>query len=174
MEEILFVNEYARDKETFKEIYGYFYFLTPFRMAFNIGVLLYVILIIAYFGLWILEIPTVLVCFILMLLVSPVRYFISVNRVEKQDKQLCNGKPFVVTFSVSADKLIFGRAGSDYSIDISNVKYAFVTKNYVTVVLKSTRLLAIFKKDSFTTGDSGGFIAFLREKGIKVRGKKTV
>jgi hypothetical protein len=32
----------------------------------------------------------------------------------------------------------------------------------------------IFKKDSFSVGDGDSFHAFLREKGIKVKGKKTV
>ena len=43
-------------------------------------------------------------------------------------------------------------------------------ESYVVVITKA-RLMFIFRKDSFTEGDADGFIAFLKEKGIKVTGK---
>lgn len=172
MDNLLFVNEYSRNKDTLKENYKYWYFRRP------IAVLLYAVvafnlLLQMYYWLneyYVEPINGLLSIFIAIAFAS--LYFIQVNSTMKKDKQLCHGNELKVCISVTNDRLYPGETDSDFYLDIVNVRYAFETKNYITLVMKSTRMMLILHKDGFTTGDLDGFRAFLKDKKIKIRGQK--
>lgn len=174
MNEILFENKFVRDKAVIKEIYTHWYFKRPLMIA-----------IFAYFGLYLvaclfamifspeeladLIYPIVVIIFALFMLFLV--YISSVNTAAKRDSELANGGELLCTVSVTDSEITNSALESNNKVSFDNVNRAFITKNYAVVVTKA-RIVYIFKKDSFTIGDTESFIAFLKSKGIKVRGKK--
>lgn len=172
MDEILFVNEYSRTKDTLKEAYQYWYFRRPIAVSLYVIVVLN-ILMQAFFlfnDYYVDPLNVVLTIFIGILFAS--LYFIQLHSSVKKDSQLSHGGEMKAHIAVADDRFYLDAQHSDYYVALSDVNYAFETKNYVMLVLKSTRLMIIFHKDGFTTGDLDGFRAFLKEKNIKVKGQK--
>jgi hypothetical protein len=104
--------------------------------------------------------------FVLMI----VSYHSQVKAMVQRDKEMSGGKPLCCEISVSENEITLSALESRSSVAMSNIKSAFETENYI-VVLTKARLMFIFKKDSFTKGNLDDFIAFLKERGIKVKGK---
>lgn len=179
MDEIRFVNEYVRNKNTAKEIYKYWCFERPICIftltlsAFYFGILLYSLIN----GFYIDTLSFVLMLFIVAY--HPIKYFSYVNQLVKRDAQFGNGKPMNIVASFSNDKIfpykddVNDKDHQQY-IDISLVKFAYATENYIVLVLKSTRVLLTLKQDSFTKGSVEEFISFLGEKNIKIKAKKNL
>lgn len=172
MDEILFVNEYSRAKDTLKEAYQYWYFRRPIAMSFYIIVVLNILMQAFFFfnDYYVDPLNVVLTIFIGILVFS--LYFIQLHKSVKKDSQLSHGAEMKEYIAVTDDRFYLAAQPSAYYIALSDVNYAFETKNYVMLVLKSTRLMLIFHKNGFTTGDLDGFRAFLKEKNIKVKGQK--
>ena len=172
--ETRFENKYIRDKQTAKDVYGYWYFKRPIMIA------CYVVLGIwaAIYSLGAILTPgfasdNFIVAFVVTASMSIVlfAYYNQVNGMVKRDMELARGREILCKSTVTDSEIIFSNFGNEVSISIDNVKYAFVTNQYIALVTKA-KLMCMFKKDSFTVGDTDSFIAFLREKGIKVKGKK--
>ena len=172
MDNPMFVNEYSRTKDTMKEIYGYWYFRRPLSVALYSIVALNLVmrLIFLLTDGYIDPLNTFRILFIAALYSS--LYFIQVHSASKKDSQLVHGEDLHACIIVASDRFYPSPSDERVYIELSSVNYAFLTKNYVVLVMKTTRLMLIFHKDSFTLGTSDGFIAFLKEKGIKVKGKK--
>ena len=171
MDDIRFENEYLRTKDTLKEAYRYWYFRRPIAIAIYAVAAFNILLNI---GLLIMELPVSPVNIFLVIFISalyPLLYFIQVNSAAKKDSQICHGQEMRACITVTADRFYPNRADGDIYIDFSSVNYAYETKNYIILVMKSTRLMLIFHKNGFTVGDFDGFVAFLRERGIKIKGK---
>ena len=172
MDNLLFVNEYNRTKDTLKENYKYWYFRRPLAVAlyaivvFNLLMHMYFLLNEYYVD------PINPFLSIIIAIIFASLYFIQLNGTVKKDSQLCHGSEMKVCVSVTDDRLYPGETDRDFYLDIFNVRYAFETKNYITLVMKSTRMMLILHKDGFTIGDLDGFRAFLKEKKIKIRGQK--
>ena len=176
MNETLFENRFVRDEATAKEIYGYHFFKRPLMIALYVMIALNVLIripgLIFDYDSWDDSLlPLVLSLFILVMMF--VAYRSQVKALVSRDDENAGGEEFFNELRVTDSEMSITSPVGSQSIGIDKLKYAFVTRNYICVVTKA-RLMYIFKKDSFTTGDGYGFIAFLREKGIKVRGKKTV
>ena len=172
--ETRFENKYIRDKQTAKDVYGYWYFKRPIMIA------CYVVLGIwaTIYSLGAILIPgfasdNFIVAFVVIASVSIVlfAYYNQVNGMVKRDMELARGREILCKSTVTDSEIIFSNFGNEVAISIDNVKYAFVTNQYIALVTKA-KLMCMFKKDGFTVGDTDSFIAFLREKGIMVKGKK--
>lgn len=172
MDNILFVNEYTRTKDTMKEVYQYWYFKRPLSVIFYVFVALNVI--IRLFTLltegYVDPLTTFLVVFIGLL--YPSLYFIQLHSASKKDSQLMHNSDMKATIYVSADRFYPSLDNENVYIDISSVNYAFETGSYIVLVMKSTRLMLMFHKEGFTTGSLDGFISHLREKKIRIKGRK--
>ena len=172
MDELLFKNEYIGDKETAKEIYKYWYFgrtISKITFCF-LGIYLLML------G-WLISVgylPDIFDIILVIFLVSflPLRYFMMVNGYVRRQKDICRGEGACSEISVSKDKIFPGK-DENYYISFDSVKNGFETKNYIVLILAKSRMLVIFKKDSFTLGNFADFRAFLIEKGKKIYGKKT-
>ena len=166
----LFCNKFVRDEDTAKEVYVYWYFKRP--------LLIVVYSIIAFYSLacilgFILDFDSakealgVFVMSIFVFVLMIVSYHSQVKAMVQRDKEMSGGKPLCCEISVGENEITLSALESRSSVAMSNIKSAFETENYI-VVLTKARLMFIFKKDSFTKGDAESFIAFLKEKGIKV------
>ena len=172
--ETLFENEFARDEGTAKEIYRYWYFKKPLLVVVYIYLGIYALSCILGFIIDFqsakesMPIFVMVIFFLSFMLIS---YRSQVKAMIQRDKEISGGEPLCCKISVTEQQMTLSTLENRTPISIDNLKSAFVTNNYIVVVTKA-RLMFILKKDGFTLGDCDGFIAFLREKGIKIRGKK--
>ena len=115
-----------------------------------------------------LPIFAMIIFFVVFIFIS---YRSQVKAMVQRDKEMSHGEPLHCRISVSDDEMVLSTLESRSPISIGNLKSAFITENYIVVITKA-RLMFIFKKDSFTVGDTESFLAFLREKNIKIKGQK--
>lgn len=95
-------------------------------------------------------------------------YHRTVNISLAREKEIFAGGEIIYTVSVCEDKVIQKTTlGSEFAVDLSNIKKVYKTKNYI-VLQSAAKQLYILKKDSFTVGDCESFMAFLRGKGYKI------
>ena len=172
MDNILFVNEYNRTKDTTKETYQYWYFRRPLAVALLVFILFYLGACINNFVVYGYSDPLTTFLVVFILLFYPALYFIQLNAATKKDAQISHGNQLMLSFTFTPDRIYIGNTEGDYYLEFTQVRFAFETKNYVTLVTKSTRMMLIVHKNGFTTGDLDGFRAFLNEKKIKLRGQK--
>lgn len=168
--EILFENKFVRDESTAKEIYGYWYFRKPLMIAVYVALGFYALSCILGFILDFdsaresMPVFAMILFFVAFVLIS---YRSQVKAMIQRDKEMSGGEPLCCTVSVSSEEITLSTLESRSPVSMSNVKSAFLTKNYIVVITKA-RLMFILKKDSFTMGDTASFIAFLKEKGIRL------
>ena len=171
--EVRFENEFTRDESTVKEIYGYWYFKKPVMIAVYAALGFYFLSCILGFILDFesakesMPIFAMVVFFAIFIFIS---YRSQVRAMVQRDREMSGGESLCCKISVSDEQMTLTALESSSPISLGNLKSAFMTKNYI-VVLTKARLMFIFKKDSFTLGDTESFIAFLKEKGVKVKGK---
>ncbi len=172
--ETRFENRYVRDENTAKEIYRYWFFKKPLMVAVYVVLAVYAISCIIGLGFDFEDAKEFIMPFILAVilpLLMIISYRSQVKTMVKRDKEMAKGGELICEVSVNDNEFTVSSLESRSRILIDNAKYAFQTKSYIVVITKA-RLMIILKKDSFTVGDTDGFIAFLKEKGIKVKGKK--
>ena len=172
--ETRFENEFARDESTAKEVYGYWYFKKPLLIVVYIYLGIYLLSCILGFIIDFQSAKDSMPIFVMILFFLSfmfISYRSQVKAMIQRDKEVSGGEPLCCKISVTDEEMTMSALENRTPISIGNLKSAFVTKNYIVVVTKA-RLMFIFKKDSFTLGDVDGFIAFLREKGIKIKGQK--
>ncbi len=166
--EILFENKYTRDREWSREIFRYFYFKRPLMILFDIIFVLYLV-----FGVYS-SITSKNVAW--GLIIIPIAWFLFVvfyyviNRDVhfKRDLEM-HGKAVEVTATVTDEMISHSQStGSELYLDYSNIKKAVQTKEYIFLITK-TKLIYSFKKDSFTLGSADELLAFLKNKGVKVK-----
>ncbi len=166
--EILFKNNYTRDKEWAIDIYRYIYFRRPIMIAFFV--------LFAFYLIW--GIYDSIVgnsfnwCFVSLSLVWAALVILLYNKnvktIIKRDIEI-HGKAIEVTVTVTDESIKQTQStGSEYQLNYNDIKMAVHTKNYIYLWSK-TNLLYSFKKDSFSIGNKEDFLIFLKNKGIKVR-----
>ncbi len=166
MNEPIFKNVFIRDEETLKEFYKHDYLkATRFRIIYIGYAILLLMSVLAYdISLFI----SYLLLGLILALIILFSYSQNLKTTISRDKELANGRDIVSQISVFDDRIELTVLENTQSVSFENVKRADQTKNYICVITKA-RFAYIFKKDSFTKGNSEGFIEFLRSKGIKVR-----
>lgn len=175
MDEIRFVNEYIRDKSVAKETYGWWFFKRPIMIVLYSLIGFYSVLVLAT----IIFLPEtehiftsviVLVAYALYLGMMLFSYRSQVKMMDRRDRELSHGAPLVCKVEATDTSLVFYALESRQSVMLCDIKYAFITEGYISVITNA-RLMYTLKKDAFTLGDAESFVAYLREKGIKVKGK---
>lgn len=166
--DVLFENEYTRDRGWAKDIYGYLNFRRPFQIVFYV-----------FFGLFIsynlfsffmygnavsvvsLIVPAFWFAFIIL------SYFKNIRITLQRDIEI-HGEPIEISVIVN-DRVITQRqsTGSELYLNYSDIKKVVVTKKYIYLWSKAN-LIYSFKKDGFIVGDASGFLTFLKSKGIKI------
>ena len=165
--EILFENSHVRTKELAKEIYGHYYFKRKLNIVAEILVMFSCIvnLIITILGdsvgwFW-------LIFPLLLFLLQFYCYFSQVNAMVKRDIEL-HGKEISVQTIVTNEFIQSTiSTGAVNQLEFDKIKSVAQTKNLILLRTKAN-LIYIFRKDSFTVGTKEEFLAFLKEKGIRV------
>ena len=173
--ETLFENRYVRDKATVREVYLYYYFKQRSR------VILYIITALLVCELTVVCLFThhfpnsyflLLLWVALFFLIQFIAYYRSVSLVEKRDREITKGESLTIRFTVSDTEIsVNTQAGAEYSVELSAIKHGVQTKNTI-VLFSRARMLYIFRRDAFTVGDADQFLAFLTQKGLKIRKSK--
>ena len=168
--EILFKNNYIRDKAVLKEVYQYYFSkLKRFIVCYSILILLFFVrlvrLILGYTYNYdmLIYVPLVFAFFVFY-------YFQLVNISLKRDKE--NYGQNVCIETIVTDEYVQREilSGNACKIAFDAIKRADQTKHFIVLFTKA-RQLYIFKKDSFSIGDKEQFISFLKAKGITVKGR---
>lgn len=172
----LYVNRYKRDEGLFKELYRYFYLTRP------IHILIYVISAIVYaeaitcvilYGRIGKVAAFLLIAMTVSLLVRVFNYFSQTKMAIKRDREIVGSSDKKVDFNVTVtDEFI--KCGADgigfNTIAYDSVRVVKQTKNLILICTKA-RLVYTLRKDSFEVGTKDEFLAFMRSKGITVKGK---
>ena len=174
--EILFENSHVRDKATVKEMYGYEYFKKPRQIVIFALLAFFVILYVGFsiweyvcFGIWSMS-YWIIVLYLLVPTVEFLLYKVSVKTMLKRDLEMC-GKEFEAKFKLTSDSIIGeGMNGGVTETGFDKIKSSVQTKNLI-VLRSKANLLFVFRKDGFSIGTKEDFVDFLKNKGIKVRGK---
>lgn len=174
MKTTIFENKFKRGREAMKEIYFRYFMCGPVTIVIYVVLALYLVsfVIAAFVGPEaMVEAGVPLAMLIFAVLLMYFRYRQSVNLAVERDNELSGGEGLDINIAVTEESITNITEDGQSTVGFDRVKSAFVTKNYIAVTTKA-KLIYILKKDSFTVGDYDGFIAFLTEKGIKVKGKK--
>lgn len=174
--EILFENRHVRDKDTLKEMYSYECFKKPAKIVIFALLAFFVMLYVGvsiweyvYYGIWLME-NWIFVPYLIIPILEFLRYKVSVKTTLKRDLEMC-GKEFEAQFKVTSDSIIGeGMNGGVTETGFDKIKSAAQTKNLI-VLRSKANLLFVFCKDGFSIGTKEDFVQFLKNKGIKVRGK---
>lgn len=169
--DIKFKNKYTRNRELAKEIYGYYYFkrklyvFADVLLAISFTVNLIGAVVGDSYSLY------VFIAAPLMAALQVFLYFYQVNMMIKRDHELAGKDVDIET--VVTDELIQGASstGTVNKITFDKVKGVVQTKNLIMLGTKAN-MIYIFHKDGFEIGNAEEFIAFLRNKGFSVKGKK--
>ena len=172
MDNILFVNEYISTKDTMKQAYQYWYFRRPLAIFLYVFVVINAVVRFADIFIYGYVDPIGIFLVIFMGLIYPSVYFVQVDAAVKKNNQLMHDGDMKATVYVTSDRFYPSLDNEKVYIDISSVNYAFETKDYIMLVLKSTRVMLIFHKEGFTTGSLEEFVCYLRERKIKIKGRK--
>ena len=172
MDNILFVNEYISTKDTMKQAYRYWYFKRPLAIFLYVFVVINILIRLPDLIIFGYADPLGIFLTVFIGLFYPALYFIQVNAAVKKNSQLMHDSDMKATVYVTSDRFYPSLDNDKVYIDISSVNYAFETKDYIMLVLKSTRVMLIFHKEGFTTGSLEEFVSHLRERKIKIKGRK--
>ena len=166
--EVLFENEYTRNKELAGEFYGYQYFRRPLRIgtfalsAFALALDAYRIIAFDAFPL-----PTTWLVLAWCIL-AVIAYFRNTKLMLQRDAEVYGGEVTVrVSYTQECIQAI-GPDGASQELKYDNLKSWIDTKHYLLVYSKS-KLVLFVRKDGFTKGTLPEFCAFLDGKGIKRR-----
>lgn len=166
--EVLFENQYIKNKKVIKEVYRCLYFRSKALILAYIIMFLYLLKNILILFVHKTVDTYVLFCFILIVLILFAGYYYQVYIALKRDRELYGNE--VLVRAIITDEYIQNseRNGSMCKLEYTNIKNAVQTKNLIVLRTKA-RLGYVFPKDTFTKGDAESFIYFLKGKGIKVK-----
>lgn len=169
--ETLFENKYVRDESIMKEVYQYFYFKRPLYLILDtiIG-----LVFVANLAMWLSGNGinyVILLAVPLFILVRFIIYRGAVDMLMKQDKDMYKGKPVKVQNYVTEHGIKTVIFKGVNNILYHNIKKVIQTKHLI-VLCAQNNAMYVFKQDSFTKGTMEEFVAFLKEKGLKVHMNK--
>ncbi len=174
MNEPLFKNSFVRDKNVLKAIYKNHYFKSPlfilFCVAYSMSIFSMTVTMRPFYSWSEISIYYVIWLFLGILFFSLLlfRYRQSVKISAMRDRELSNGRDFLVELNVFDDRIELIHFENKQTLHYADVKYASNLKEYINIITKA-KYVYTFKKDSFTLGTSDEFIDFLKEKGIIVQ-----
>ncbi len=166
--ETLFENKYVRTEKIMKEVYQYFYFKRPvYRVIDTIVCLMFV----ANIALWLTGNGLNYVILMVVPVFILIRFLIyrgAVDMLMKQDHDMYKGKTVKVQNLVTENGIKTVIFKGTNTISFSKIKIAIKTQNLI-ILCSQKDLMYVFVQDSFTKGNADEFVAYLTQKGIKVR-----
>lgn len=172
MGETVFENTYHRTREVAKETYRYIQFKSPEAVRFWIywGVL--VALMLALIG-WTRRLDVLNALFFLCMAASILhnvyRYARNVKLMIARDQEQYGETPAEInTFLTQTGVGIRPMASETAEIAYANIRYAAQTRHLILIFTKA-KLFHMLHKDGFTKGTAEECLAFLKEKGVRVR-----
>lgn len=172
MEESVFENTYPRTREVMQEVLRYIYFQS--RKALAVWILDTVLIVltlalVCWTRQWTLMHALVLGLLIGRLLSFCYSYWRGVRLMLARDREQYGEAPVEVRTALTQTGIgILPLAGEDVKIAYENIKYAAQTRHLILIFTKA-KLFHMLHKDGFTKGTAEECVAFLREKGVKVR-----
>ena len=165
MNEPLFKNRFVRDEQYAHELYLHYYLKTP---LFVVLYVLFGIQTLISFSVSITSGLFALLCAAIIVLSVRILHSVNVKNTIARDRERANGNELLNELFVYSDRVELFMLGNKETLYFSNIKRAFETKNHIFLQTKA-RMVYIFKKDSFTLGNSEDFVKFLRDNGIKIQ-----
>lgn len=171
MENILFENSFLRDRETAKEIYSYHFFKRKLMKVFFILCGVYAVSFII--GCIVnfenaKDMAFSFFCILFAAVMTIIAYNLQVKQMVARDKEMSHGEGFSVCLTVSDSEVAITTPVGTQSVALSDVKSAVETKGLISLVTKAN-FMYVLRKDSFTKGSYEEFVAFLGQKGIKIK-----
>ena len=166
--ESMFENRHVSDKQMYKDLYRYVFFLRkPVIVCYAVlffGLIVDVIeWIYAKESFELTGMFLVPLFFLFMIL----RYNYVVNTTVKRNIEL-HGKEVSVKTDVYNDYFqITSSTGSVFKIDFNNIKKVMQTKKLILLMSKEKQIF-VLSKDGFTKGTPQEFLAFLKRKGYRI------
>ena len=102
-------------------------------------------------------------------LVSYISLRVRVKRIMRLDAHITAGREPTCRVTITSKDLIFTLIDNTRVIPLRSIQYATVTKNLIIFVTNGSYVYPM-RKDSFTTGDTIGCIAFIKAIGMEIRG----
>ena len=168
--EVLFKNSYTRNKELAKEFYRAFFFRGKLLwsvyvlMALSFLVNIVFVLIGEDYNIGVLIFVPLFIAFLVF------SYFSQVKSMIRRDAEIYGKRVDVETVVTDSFIQITASTGEVGKIEYDKIKDAIQTKNMILLRSKA-KLVYIFRKDTFEIGTKEDFIAFLKIKGIKIKGR---
>ncbi len=167
--EALFENRYTKSPEMYKELYQYYYFKRPLIMACNVCYALFILWTVFCIIAGLPYSPISIILPLVMYAFEAFRYFSALSIAKKRDAEIGISENMVTTISAGENHMRYSATnGAAADVEYSVFKNAVCTKNLILLRSKA-RLVYIIPKGTFTKGDPNAFLAFLSDKGIKVR-----
>ena len=164
MNEPLFKNRFVRDEKTLKEVYKNHHLKSKrFKIIYTICILIQLFSTLFNFGFFL----TILFYNVIVAILLFFSYHQNVKIAIKRDKEITNGKELLIETVAFDDRIEADVFGIHHTLDFDTVDCVNITENYVIINTKA-RFLYILKKDSFTLGNSEGFVEFLKSKGLRI------
>ena len=166
----LFENKYKCTEEVYQEIYKYLYFHNNLTYGIVVFYAAWLVLV-NYFslttgkGLKLTSLLSLALIFFFLMLYSKT----AAKRRYKDDLSSNKWIPTTTSFLVREDAFVVKHSNAAANpIPYSEIKTVVNTKNFI--ILTTNEKLGLYvKKDSFTKGTTEEFIAFLKEKGFKIK-----
>ena len=166
--DVLFENSHIRNKALAKELYGFIFFRRHYLFV------AYIVLLISFIINLILLFTTgttnwyIFIFVPLFLVLRVITYYKSVKLMTERDDEMFGGP--VEVKAIVTDEFIQNTtsSGSVNKLEFNKIKKVNQTKNLI-LLLSDSKLIYVFRKDSFSVGTYDEFIVYLRNKGIKVK-----
>lgn len=169
--EVLFENKLIRNRDVFKSFCGYNCFQRPISIImFCICGVCVILNILQYLLWWDVDFGLAMVYAIAYVVVLLAMYSRGVNNCIKRDKEQFGTDSLLVTTSLANNSLqcTYGELQAA-PVALDQIKKVVITKKLILMFSKA-KLCYILDKNNFTVGTYDDFIAFLRSKGLKVKG----
>lgn len=168
MEEVLFRNEFVRDRACAKEIFTYYVFgRTIIKLMYGFYAFCFVITMICGFILGDFGGALFIVLAVALLaLTMLLNYRVQVKTLVARDAEVSGGEPMLVTTELSDAGLTVRACGNETTMPLDVIKSAYRTKNYIVIITKA-KFMYILKNDAYSVGDADGLWALLKRKRIK-------
>ena len=170
--ETLFENTYKRTREVVTETMRYMYFQKPWSIVYwavlvGMTVFMTALIVWARYFSWMGAMYYALAAYITLR--NLYRFRKSIRLQIARDREQYGEEPVAVdTFFSQSGIGIHPQAGKPVEIAYENIKYAAQTKQLI-IFFTQAKLYHTVHKDGFTKGSAAECLAFLKEKGIKIR-----
>lgn len=168
MDDVLFRNEFVRDRSCAREVFAYYVFWrTVDKLMYGFYAFCFVISLVCGLIVGDLRSVMVIVGAVLFLgLTMLLNYRVQVKTLLARDLEMSGGGEMRVTTEITKGEVRISACGNETAIPHDAIKSAFRTKNYVVIITRA-KFMYIFKNDSFSVGDAEGLWVFLKKKRIK-------